>query len=342
MNSSSGNADARLFVVVTTISTPTPAMKALASGCLAHGANFIVVGDRKTPWFELNGCRLIDFDSQGLLPWQTARLCATDHYSRKNIGYLEAISAGATILVETDDDNIPLESFWARRSLVWKVPCSSAAGWVNVYRYFCDDLVWPRGFPLDEIHNAVPPASKLPVLDVECPIQQGMADEDPDVDALHRLVLPGKIRFRMNGSLALGKGSWCPFNSQNTAWWPAAFPLLYLPGFCSPRLTDIWRSIVAHAISSCNGWHTLFHYPTVRQERNPHNLLRDFAEEVPGYLHNSSIAEALEGLGLRPGTDQIGPNLRRCYSKLVSMGLIDKQELTMLDAWLHDLLALGV
>jgi hypothetical protein len=32
-----------------------------------------------------------------------------------------------------------------------------------------------------------------------------------------------------------------------------------------------------------NGWHILFHGATVRQERNDHDLMRDFADEIPGY-----------------------------------------------------------
>jgi len=32
----------------------------------------------------------------------------------------------------------------------------------------------------------------------------------------------------------------------------------------------------------------------VTQERNAHDLLRDFADEIPGYLHNRAICEALD------------------------------------------------
>ena len=48
-------------------------------------------------------------------------------------------------------------------------------------------------------------------------------------------------------------------------------------------MTDIWRSFVAQRILQENDWAVLFHAPTVSQERNEHDLMRDFADEVPGY-----------------------------------------------------------
>lgn len=33
----------------------------------------------------------------------------------KNIGYLLAISEGAEVIIETDDDNIPTQEFWGQK-----------------------------------------------------------------------------------------------------------------------------------------------------------------------------------------------------------------------------------
>ena len=44
--------------------------------------------------------------------------------------------------------------------------------------------------------------------------------------------------------LSLGY-SFSPFNSQNTIWFKAIFPLLYLPVTCNMRCTDIWRGLIA-------------------------------------------------------------------------------------------------
>ncbi len=107
-------------------------------------------------------------------------------------------------------------------------------------------------------------------------------------------------------------------------------------------MTDIWRSFVAQRIGWENGWSILFHEPTVRQERNDHNLMRDFQDEVPGYPQNRAIAAALAGLSLAPGPERMADNLRIRYEALVRLAVVEKQELPLLNAWLADLVALGI
>ena len=331
-----------LAVVVTSIAAPNAALRALAEGCKARGHDFIVIGDVPSPKdFQLEGCSFYGLDEQRETGFRFAEACPTRHYARKNLGYLLAIQGGATVIVETDDDNIPREGFWAERRRRQAVPVVEGAGWVNVYRYFSGENVWPRGLPLDRIKDAVPDFDSLRVADADCPIQQGLADENPDVDAIYRLVAPLPLSFRADRRVALAEGSWCPFNSQNTAWWREAFPLLYLPAYCSFRMTDIWRSFVAQRIAWEQGWGVLFHEPTVWQERNEHNLMRDFKDEVPGYLNNAAIREALDGLSLQPGAGRVRENVRACYAKLVGMKLVGEEELPLLDAWLEDLEAAG-
>ena len=325
-------------VVVTSISPPNVSLKALAQGAREKRLHFIVVGDTKSPAeFELEGCDFYSVDRQLESSFRLARQCPTRSYARKNIGYLLAIQSGARMIVETDDDNIPRADFWAERQLEIDAPVLGGAGWVNVYRYFCDVTMWPRGLPLDAVHAALPQFDSLPRSRTECPIQQGLADGDPDVDAIYRLLLPLPQDFRHDRRVVLAAGSWCPFNSQNTTWWPQAFPLLYLPAHCSFRMTDIWRSFVAQRIAWANGWNILFHEPSVFQERNDHNLMRDFTDEVPGYLNNRAMGAALDELELTPGAAEIGENLRRCYEILIKNGWVGEQELPLLDAWLEDL-----
>jgi len=112
---------------------------------------------------------------------------------------------------------------------------------------------------------------------------------------------------------------------------------MYLPSYCSFRMTDIWRSFVAQRIAWTNSWSILIHEPTVHQERNVHNLIRDFEDEVPGYLHNMKIIEKLEGLRLVAGAENISANIQRCYEALVELSVIGSEELPLLEAWLADL-----
>ena len=81
----------------------------------------------------------------------------------------------------------------------------------------------------------------------------------------------------------------------------------------------------------------LFHEATVRQERNEHDLMRDFADEVSGYLNNARIRTTLDGLSLRSGAEHVGDNLRRCYESLVNLSVVGVEELPLVAAWLEDL-----
>jgi len=242
------------------------------------------------------------------------------------------------VILETDDDNIPYEDFFAPRERRTYVRVITEAGWVNVYNYFSEENVWPRGFPLEHVGEPVPPFEGLTRQVVDCPIQQALSDADPDVDAIYRLTLPLPVSFNRTRRVALSDHTWCPFNSQNTAWWADAFLLLYLPS-CGFRTTDIWRSFVAQRIAWSNNWLILFQGPTGEQRRNEHNLMSDFADEVPGYLHNGSICKLLSALKLQSGPQNIADNMRLCYESLIEAGFLDLDELNRLEAWIEDVTA---
>lgn len=330
---------AKTALIVTSISPPNPVLSALARGSIEHGVRFIVVGDTRSPKeFSLEGCEFYDIAAQRAHGFRFADACPTGHYARKNIGYLLALRDGASVILETDDDNFPRPEFWTQRRLRHRGDMCDRRGWVNIYRHFSDANIWPRGLPLDEIGQL--PGGSTREGSADCPIQQGLADDNPDVDAIYRLILPLPQSFR-SGRIALAAGTWCPFNSQNTAWFAEAAPLLYLPSYCSFRMTDIWRSFVAQRIAWENGWSVLFHESTVWQDRNEHNLMRDFQDEVPGYLHNRAICDRLAACKLKGGVAAMPGDLRICYAAMIEGGFIDAKELPLLEAWLSDLEAIG-
>jgi len=252
-----------------------------------------------------------------------------------------AVKDNNEIIIETDDDNLPLDGFWDSRIKENKAYILEDKNWVNVYEYFTDSKIWPRGLPLEEIMNKVPSLDQVQNQLVNTPIQQGLADDNPDVDAIFRLTYPLPLKFNHAENVALGKKTWCPFNSQNTTWFKEAFPLLYLPSHCSFRMTDIWRSFVAQRIAWTNDWKLLFHKPTVYQERNEHNLMKDFADEIPGYLNNTKICKELEDLDLNNGVENIYDNLIKCYEMLTENGYVGKEEMKIVDAWVQDLNSIG-
>jgi hypothetical protein len=324
-------------IVVTSIAGPNAPLQALARGCRERGHTFIVIGDEASPSdFSLEGCNFFSLQQQRELGLKLASRCPTRHYARKNIGYLLAMRAGATLLIETDDDNTPYEAFWHQRTRGQTVRAATEPGWLNVYRYFTDANVWPRGFPLNRINAPQTAFDELATLKVDAPIQQGLSDVDPDVDAIYRLTQTAPVSFSRDRRVALKQNVWCPFNSQNTMWWADAFPLLYLPAYCTFRMTDIWRSFVAQRIAWENNWSLLFHEPNGEQARNEHDLMRDFADEIPGYLRNAEICEALGRLKLRAGIEHLSDNLYVCYEELVRMSVVNAKELELLSAWIDD------
>ena len=209
---------------------------------------------------------------------------------------------------------------------------------MNAYQWFSSEFIWPRGLPLEYLQQCQ--RTKLDAVSarvVECPVQQGLVNGSPDVDAVWRLMFDREFNFDQAPSVWLAPGAWCPFNSQSTWWFPKAFPLLYLPSFVSFRVTDIWRSFIAQRCLWEIGYGVAFHAPESIQQRNMHNLLRDFEEEVPGYLNNNRIIAILEKLQLAGGAEPIEHNMHRCYEALISANIVPKQEISLVEAWINDL-----
>lgn len=323
-------------IVITTINYPTEGVKKLAQDY--PDWEIIIVGDKKTPadW-NYKGVQFFSVQDQMAFKSAYVEKCPFNHYARKNIGYLKAIGDGAKVIFETDDDNILYNSCFLSVERYVQGKLVQKRGWENVYTHFVDTKIWPRGFPLEYINESLRQKSFLETTSTfDCPIQQYLADGDPDVDAVYRLTTEEETKFSPN-TIILSDGTFCPFNSQNTLWWPEAFPLLYLPSFVSFRMTDIWRSFVAQICLYKTGKYIAFGEATVFQARNEHSLIRDFKDEIPGYLNNIRIIEILSSLTLSDKPSDTGNNLRLCYEKLIEVEIIPLEELHLVDLWLQDI-----
>lgn len=324
---------------MTTIRAPTAAISRLSDKIASNNGKLIVIGDEKGPEsYEINRCDFYSLPMQKQQSFLLSQLLPEGHYSRKNLGYLVAMQNEAPCIYETDDDNAPLDS-WRIRSKQVSAHEVRQSDWVNIYRAFSNELIWPRGFPLDQI---VPSMNRALIISdnetsIDAPVQQGLCAGDPDVDAIWRLILDKEVSFIEGRCFYLPPDSWCPFNSQSTWWWPEAFPLLYLPSYCSFRMTDIWRSFIAQKCLWAMGYGVVFHSHEVYQERNAHSLLGDFMDEVPGYKINGEMVRTLSALELDASEKAVGANMLHCYRSLVSEGYFPEGEIELLEAWLHDL-----
>jgi hypothetical protein len=78
----------------------------------------------------------------------------------------------------------------------------------------------------------------------------------------------------------------------------------------------------------------VFHAPEVYQDRNVHDLMRDFRDEIPGYDKNREICEILARVKLKKGEAAVSENLLSCYEALVAKDIFPSKELDLLKAWL--------
>ncbi len=318
------------FIVVTSVFPPTDALRAFARLSEWH---MIVVGDQRTPpeW-ALDGVTYLSPSAQTALGFETTNLLPWNHYARKMVGYLYAMREGAQVIADTDDDNIPKDN-WACPKFEGEFDVITGSGFVNVYRRFTDAFVWPRGYPLRLLRAEEAVTAVRPQI-VEIGVWQFLADADPDVDAVYRLVFDGPITFAERAPLVLDHGVVCPFNSQNTVFARDAFPLLYLPAFVNFRFTDILRSLVAQPVLWEHGLRLAFGSATVRQERNPHDYLKDFADEIPMYLQAEGAFDA--AVAATSAEASIAQNLSAAYGRLEESGIVESRERLLLDAWLND------
>lgn len=318
------------YIVITSIFPPTLAVAKFAQ---FTDWKIIVVGDKKTMqnWSYPNVEFVSVSDQEKLniplvdaLPWNS--------YTRKNIGYALAISRGAQIIYETDDDNIPLENWIGEPKFDSEEEVFSDKGFINVYSLFTDKQVWPRGFPLPLVldsYSAIKIGCKKPK---SIGVWQYLADEDPDVDAIYRLTNNSPIYFDKRSPIVLDDGVICPFNSQNTYFRKEVFPLLYLPSTVTFRFTDILRGLVAQPILWAAGYRLGFGGATVIQKRNPHDYLKDFESEVPGYL----LAEKVTSIAKAHSSPDrsIGENMLTVYQALQQEQIVTEQEISILKLWL--------
>lgn len=329
----------RSSCVITSILAPTEAVASFERA--SEVDEVIVIGDRKSPpAYSLGRVRFISVADQVTLGWRVLDSLPYNHYCRKIVGYLEAARGGADVIYESDDDNLVIQG---RRCDIWREtsereigPDSDGLRFVNVYRHFTDQFIWPRGLPLNEIRL------EGSVCDVARPsgngerigVWQGLAQGDPDVDAIYRLTVGRDCTFRDEPPVTLARGVACPFNSQNTAFLRELLPLMYLPAFVTFRYTDILRSLVAQPILWAMGYRLCFVSASVFQLRNAHDLMRDFESEVPMYL---TTRRAIELVADAVGSSRsIADNLSSAYAALEQGGIVEARECRLLELWLAD------
>ena len=358
------------WTVVTSINTPTPSIAALwelvsssSSSPSSSRWGLVVVGDTKSPdrneWLDgLPGCsdhpccEFLDIALQASLGFSTESHVPKKHYARKNVGYLYAIQQGAEIVYDTDDDNELTRSPDALGEDGFGVDLSVFAREgersINPYVHFGQPTIWPRGFEL----NAIGASERVPLYTRgrgggKPLVIQGLADGDPDVDAIFRLtrkVNDRKIHVRFDSqapSIALAPFTYSPFNSQNTVFARDALWALYIPSTTAFRVCDIWRGYWAQRLLWEIGGSLVFARPSVFQDRNAHDYFEDYLDEKALYEDTGNLLTFL--------TQWRCPSGRSIFECGVSLaegmaenGFWASSEVKGVRAWMSDLKALGL
>lgn len=318
------------YVVITTINEKTEAVCAFEE--LGVG-KITLVGDLKSKPISSNKItKFLSVKEQEQLGFHISKKLPYNHYVRKNIGYLYALKEGGEMIYDTDDDNLPYKNWTFPTMDSYRGELIKEAKYFNVYSRFTDELIWPRGFPLNRVSKPEDWVSEEDNADIG--VWQGLADLDPDVDAIHRLIYGKEIRFNERRPLVLDIGTYCPFNSQNTLWKKEMMPYAYLPSTVTFRFTDILRGYVAQRCFWEHGQRLGFTKATVFQERNEHDLMKDFESEIPCYMQIEKLVSILNTIELN--TD-FRHNLTSIYQALAKEGIVQLNELDIIEAWINDI-----
>jgi len=320
-------------VIITTINKPTETI-------LKHINNtaydVIIVGDNKTPddYKNLN-CIYLDIPSQKKLFPELSELLPYNHYCRKNLGYLYAIKKGYKIIYETDDDNIPYDNFDTilQYDNIQMITEQNNT-WINIFKYFTNNAyIWPRGFPLSLLKNN--PNYLIRYTDKTPSIINGLVENDPDVDALFRIICnhQDSIKWDKNKCVLIDNKNVCVFNTQNTFWLnPELFMCLLIPCSVSFRYCDILRGIINNIILKKTNNHMMYSSPNVIQNRNEHNLISDFKSEYEMYIHNENILNFIE-TNIENITS-VKELLFLIYNNLLVNNVITQKDVDILNKWI--------
>ncbi|KAI6658415.1 hypothetical protein LOD99_15217 [Oopsacas minuta] len=301
--------------------------------------NFIVLTlELQSELSEKNGFSLIEF-----IPY--------NHFGRKNIGYLYAVSRGAELIYDTDDDNLLKEDVipFIQPSADYLL-VSNEEHVFNPYKIYQPTIkhsLWPRGIPLDSIMGVSSEfvdqkaTNCKPSKPEDITLYQFLADHDPDVDAIYRLTNPLPINFdsSMNNPIVLQLGTIAPLNAQCLITHYSSIFGLYLPINIHGRVSDIWRSYYIQTLHKDLGQHVAFTKAHVTQYRNAHNYLADFNSEIPLYTQATELVKFV--VSWQSTAPTLVERMEELAIGFFERGYFEIEDVFGIQHWISDLIELG-
>jgi hypothetical protein len=294
-----------------------------------HQVAACVIPDRRTPSEMLDRCSALarrgleiscptlseqeDFLRRVGFP---AHVIPYDSDNRRNVGYLMALQAGSDFVISIDDDNYSRtgEDVFAAHAIVCggmrpAQVVETDTGWFNICTLLeldRPDTTYPRGFPYFARH--LPQEPRITTASADVHINAGLWLQAPDMDGINWLVAPAQATGFKGQSLVLGRHTWSPINTQNTALRRDVLPAYYyvkmrypLGGLTLDRYSDIFSGYLAEACVKHLGGAVRAGTPVADHRRNAHDYLRDAAgewgcimlfEELLPWLHEARLSGA--------------------------------------------------
>lgn len=324
----------RFNAVITTINTPT-LLADLAANARANDraddVRVTLIGDNKTPKSideyvkSIADCGIeIDYWSplrqkewlrkypalDAIVPWNTD--------NRRNLGHLMAFERGDDITLTIDDDNYPAATDYFGGFAPLGETCvreltHSDSGWFNVCSMLDsspDVTFHPRGFPVSK--RFVEEKISTRTATSRLVVQAGLWNGVPDVDASTHVTMTLETVGTPGVNRLLDRQTWCPFNTQNSAYLTEITPAFYYVSMAEPlngqnvdRYGDIWASYLARTvIDACTPTSGSidvigFGDPLANHLRNVHDFLHDLQLETPAMQLNETLLDILLNLDLQ-------------------------------------------
>ncbi len=271
-------------IVTTTIYAPNEAIRGFQA---MDDWELVVIGDKKTPAdYRLERGIYVTPEEQERYDKKLSDAIGWNCIQRRIMGLLWAHDMHADIVAIVDDDNIPYVG-WGQDLMIGKevevdyyetdAPAFDPVGVTN-YPH-----LWHRGFPLQLVpeRDYSNKSRRRVTVDVQADFWNG----DPDIDAICRMEHAPECEFDPK-YFPMASNRIGPFNSQNT----------FMAGECLKdyivfphvgRMDDIWGAYYLQA----KGARVIWAKPSVYQQRNPHDLVRDMRLEYGGYENNLQLVQ---------------------------------------------------
>ena len=274
-----------IYIATTTINPPTKALKLFAKN---KNCKLIVALDKKSKRFNLKNSVVLSTKYQEKKWPKLSKLIGWNCIQRRNFAILEAYNRGAEVIALIDDDNIPYNNWFKNIYVDKKINCKEILTNKKIFDpvgYTNHSNLWHRGLPLELVNNRKYKIGKKNLIRPD--IQANFWNGDPDIDAVCRMIFKPECNFKKSLFPFFSKKI-SPFNSQNTLISRKVVRDYFLFPHIG-RMDDIWASFY---VTSKN-YKVIYNEPTVYQQRNVHNLIKDFKDEYIGYTNSLNLVENL-------------------------------------------------